>query len=358
MARIKRFSPKEDLRFVETFLIDEQGSSQYFKIKEFKEVFTGGKNGFLIEGSPFLKETTEIKIEIIDVDGNPVYYQPGDGIPEYYEGLSKVVSVYVYEDTPIGTAKITILGELKEYIDETGLVTEIPDEWKGVYNVKWEREFTLNKNLPNEDKVRFFRRPKVNIDEITKPIFNVETVSVTQSGSVNGFAQSPAEGSLLTKYNLPTSYKIVKLDGAGFSGSMVGSQIQFDGLDYSPIITDVVSEGELIVDTPYIINGAVSKLENIGYTASFDFVDTENETQSNLVQSFAKINITDMRTFVGDVARVKVYRKSKSSLRDALLTCSANQPANRATAGDIPLACSLRSLPTLAPLPTDKDRLD
>ena len=36
--------------------------------------------------------------------------------------------------------KITILGELKTYVDENGKVLPIPDEWKGVYNVKWEKD--------------------------------------------------------------------------------------------------------------------------------------------------------------------------------------------------------------------------
>ena len=32
--------------------------------------------------------------------------------------------------------------------------------------------------------------------------------------------------------------------------------------------------------------------------------------------SFAKINILDLTTFVGDVARVKIFRKSQSDLAD------------------------------------------
>ena len=64
---------------------------------------------------------------------------------------------------PIGSAKITILGELKTYVDEGGVILPIPDEWKDVYNVKWEKTFQINKLLSNEDKVRFYKRPVVNI---------------------------------------------------------------------------------------------------------------------------------------------------------------------------------------------------
>ena len=153
MAVIKKFPETltQNLTTFQTYLVDTNANSTYFKVTEFKDTFTGGKNGFLIEGSPYLMESTEIKIEILDVNGNPIYYEPGNGVPEYYEGTSKLVAVYVYEDTPIGTAKITILGELKTYLDEGGLVLPIPEEWKNVYNVKWEKTFQVNKLLSNED---------------------------------------------------------------------------------------------------------------------------------------------------------------------------------------------------------------
>ena len=62
MAIIKSFSPFQNLSNFQTFLVDDNPLSEYFRIAEFKETFTGGKNGFLIEGSEFLKETTEVKI--------------------------------------------------------------------------------------------------------------------------------------------------------------------------------------------------------------------------------------------------------------------------------------------------------
>ena len=80
-----------------TFLVDDSPNSTYFKVTEFADVFTGGKNGFLIEGSEFLKETTEVKIEILDVEGNPIYYEPGKGAPDYYEGLSTLVSTLTFK---------------------------------------------------------------------------------------------------------------------------------------------------------------------------------------------------------------------------------------------------------------------
>jgi len=122
MSRIKKTSPLQNLSNFQTFIVDNNPLSQYFKISELGDLFTAGKNGFLIEGSTFLKPSTEIKIEVLDTEGNPLFVQPGEGIPEYYEGLSKLIGVYVYEDTPIGIGKITILGELDKYLDENGFI--------------------------------------------------------------------------------------------------------------------------------------------------------------------------------------------------------------------------------------------
>jgi len=316
MPRIKKFSPVQNLSQIQTFVLDDGINSKYFKITEFKETFTGGKNGFLIEGTKYLKEGVEIKIDITDVNGNPVYFEPGDGIPEYYEGTSKLVSVYVYQDTPIGEANITILGELKRYEDETGLVRDIPDEWKGIYNVKWQRTFAINKNIQNEDRVRFVRRPQVNIDEIVKPVFSVSPRTKTHSGSLDGAALSPSNGTNIDDYTLPTTYRLFRNTGPSFSGSMVGNQIQFDNLQYTPTILDVVNDEELVVDTPYTENSIVRPLTNGLYTSSFIYLEDGDELATALTASFAKIKITDMKTFVGDAARVKVFRRSQSQLTD------------------------------------------
>ena len=90
MARIKKYSPEQKLSSFQTLILDENPNSDYFRISEFKETFTGGKNGFLIEGSPYLKETTEVKIEILDVAGNPTFDRdfivPSEYFAEFLKG--------------------------------------------------------------------------------------------------------------------------------------------------------------------------------------------------------------------------------------------------------------------------------
>jgi hypothetical protein len=315
MARIKKFAGDipQGLSSIETFLIDNNPNSDYFRITEFKDSFTGGKNGFLIEGSEYLKETTEVKIEILDVDGNTIYYEPGDGIPEYYEGLSKVVSVHIYEDTPVGLGKITILGELKQYLDTGGVLRDIPEEWKGLYNVKWERNFKINKNLTNEDRVRFYRRPDVAITEIARPIFNLTPVTVNQSGIVSGIPIVPAPGTNITTFPRPSQYLLTTLDNTRWTGSIVNSTINVDGQTLQPL--EVVSNTELIVSTPYTENNIVVSFDSKPYSSTFNYF-TDEGLGTALSGSFGKFVITNLETFVGDVHRIKVFRTSQSDLTD------------------------------------------
>jgi hypothetical protein len=323
MAIIKKFAENltQPLTSFGTFLVDTNPNSTYFKITEFKDTFTGGKNGFLIEGSEHLMESTEIKIQILDVNGNPIYYEPGNGVPEYYEGTSKLVAVYVYEDTPIGTAKITVLGELKTYIDEGGVVLPIPEEWKNVYNVKWEKEFKVNRLLSNEDKVRFYRRPEVTITEIVKPIFNNVTTIVVQTGSLSGQAQAPRLGESINDYNAPTTYLLEIEDSTNWTGSIVGNSINVPALGYNAVVDSVINNKQVLVRNPYteassLGSSIVANFLDEGYTASFNYIEGVNNLKTALTGSFAKIVLSDLTTFVGDVSRVKIFRKSQSDLAD------------------------------------------
>ena len=315
MARIKKYSPEQNLSSFQTLILDENPNSDYFRISEFKDTFTGGKNGFLIEGSEYLKESTEIKIELLDVEGNPIYFEPGNGIPEYYEGISKLIAVYIYNDTPIGLGKITVLGELKKY-DDNGVIRDVPDQWKGTYNVKWERTFQINQLLSNEDKVRFYRRPKVTIDEIVKPIFSGNPPSVTQTGSVDGIPLVPLAGSNVSDFILPTSYRLKVNSGNKWTGSVEGEKITFDNITYSPTIEEIVNETEIIVSPPYAEDNIVTSFTNEDYSVEFPYIEGVGDLATALTGSFAKISITDMKTFVGDAARVKIFRRSQNNLTD------------------------------------------
>ena len=322
MAILKKTSFDERLETINVLVKDTEPNSRYFKITELSDTFSGGKNSFLIQGSPELVADTVVKIQIKDSQGNIIYNEPGEGIPEYYEGTSKVVSVYVYPDTAFGPCTITILGELNEYISN-GFRTPIPDNWKDTYNVKWEKQVNVNPFLANTSKIRFYRRPKITISESVLPIYNRVVNRVSVSGSINGTPLSPNQFEDYRTFKGITRYELSLNGLSQFSESMEREIIEIKGLEksYTPIITDVTSNKKAFVDIPYYVTASTSQnyysvtpFTSASFTMSYD----ENVTLSNssINTSFAKINITDLETFSGDVNRIKVYASSKNDLGD------------------------------------------
>jgi hypothetical protein len=199
MAVIQKTLFPKNLEKFAVLVNDTQSDSKYFKITELPDTFTGGKNAFLIAGSEYLVPDTKIQIELKDSAGNVIYHEPGEGlisssvngesfITEYYEGVSKVVAVYVYPDTAYGPCTLTILGELSEYEDANGLTLPVPLDWENKYNIKWQKQIDVNPSLANTTKIRFYKRPIASITELLEPVYRIESGSKVSSGINQSFA--------------------------------------------------------------------------------------------------------------------------------------------------------------------------
>ena len=199
MAVIKKTLFPKNLDRYSVLVNDTEPNSKYFQITELPDTFTGGKNAFLIAGSAGLVADTKLQIELKDAAGNVIYHEPGEGyissslngvpfVTEYYEGVSKVVSVYVYPDTAYGPCTLTILGELSEYEDTNGITAPVPTQWENQYNVKWTKQINVNPNLANTTKIRFYQRPAATITELLNPIYTIVSGSKVASAVTQSFA--------------------------------------------------------------------------------------------------------------------------------------------------------------------------
>ncbi len=94
-------------------------NSPLFTVSEIPNPAPQGKSSFLIAGTDFLKNSVEIKIELIDSEGGVIYTEP---VANYLEGNARRVSIEVYDDTPPGPANLYILAQVDpdEWEDETG----------------------------------------------------------------------------------------------------------------------------------------------------------------------------------------------------------------------------------------------
>ena len=104
----------------------EGPNSPLFTVSEIPQSVPQGKSSFLIAGTELLKNSIEVKIEIIDSEGGVIYTEP---VANYLEGNARRVSIEVYDDTPPGPANLYILAQVdpEEWEDETGTdVTNYP----------------------------------------------------------------------------------------------------------------------------------------------------------------------------------------------------------------------------------------
>tara|TARA_Y100000361_G_scaffold92482_1_gene82462 strand:- start:335 stop:1303 length:969 start_codon:yes stop_codon:yes gene_type:complete len=216
MPILKRVNKYQGLKDISVFREESGLTSQFFNVYEFPETITQGASSFLIAGSPFLKPNIEIKVEILDSGGNTIYTEP---IRDYLESGARRVSIEVYNDVMPGDGFMYIVGELKEDFQNiqaqlqndddvtgtapiTGLLTTdddsqaipsgdgafsaplIPEEFRGVYNVRYSRPVFINAASPNVQPIFFYQQPSATITEQVKGY--VETTVVTGSIVITG----------------------------------------------------------------------------------------------------------------------------------------------------------------------------
>ena len=66
----------------------------------------------------------------------------------------------------------------------------IPEEFQGVYNVRFQKTISVNPNINNTEPIRFLRRPQIAIEEVIMsqitPEEGVFGVDIVKSGSMYG----------------------------------------------------------------------------------------------------------------------------------------------------------------------------
>ena len=149
---IKKHNQYLGLDKLNVYQEDTSPTSKYFKVSEVPETLPIGKSSFLIRGSKFLKSQTEIKVEVVDSKGGVIYSQY---ISDVEQSNGRPVSIEVYEDTPVGTATINIVGE----------IVGVPDQWRGIYNVRWSKTIFVDPTNFNKQPIKFIKRPKMVVEE-------------------------------------------------------------------------------------------------------------------------------------------------------------------------------------------------
>ena len=319
MAIIKKYSPYQNLGSYKVFIEDGDPDSLYFNVTELEQTLTGGKNSFLFEGSTYLKKGSKVRFEALDVEGNTLYIEPGvQAGKTFKDGTSIVMAIHIYDDTPIGIGSLQITAELDRYIDDNGSERIIPDEFKGRPNVRWTQTFKINPKIPNKTEVRFFKRPTFSVSEIEKPLIIKDNMTLSKSGSIIGIPEIPPTGSDFSTWTSPSKYRIKLQEGNKFTQSMdENTTLVVPSLGYSSSVLEVLNEDEILLRKPYLINNIVNEFTPVSYSMDFESIeDATIDFSSNITASYAEIRLENLATFTGDVARIKIFRKSRNDLGD------------------------------------------
>jgi hypothetical protein len=166
-------------------------SRDYFNVVEFPNRLTAGKNLIKLKANPdILVNNSQIHIEILDFNGNPIYYEPLNYVEK--DG-TRVVAIYVYPDTAPGRATIYIAGRALVNV-ETGVQYPFSKDYNSpnylnTPNVIWRRNVTVAPKARNKTEIIFTQYPTVTLSEVVQPylqpveIFNVYTQTTGSEGS-------------------------------------------------------------------------------------------------------------------------------------------------------------------------------
>ena len=308
MPKLKKQIQLRDLANIRTWVTDSNPFSDYFRLTQVPDVVPGGKSGFLINGSPLLVRSTEILVELVDADGNPIYTSP---IKNYQEGMARVVGFEVYEDAAPGPATLTILGEVAYNKDGT----RTPNDWIGTYNVKWQKIVNIEPGKPNTSVIRLYNKPNLSVYEQLIPYRQVTTGSTISISSGTLSAQY-IEGNVqlvgdditkLQRVVTPAATQITA-DQPIFNRYTIGGQFtaSIDGNIFTSSIASVQSDMVAKLNNYYVSGtAALSRWSTNAYSMSYQLASTY--TTQSLNRSFANIKLGNLTTFTGDIQRAKIY---------------------------------------------------
>lgn len=325
MPKTRKTLQPKNLAKYDVYIEDRTTNSDYFNITNLPQVFTGGRNSFLIGGSSYLKNLSSILIEILDVNGQPIYQNP---VPNYLQGNSRLLSIEVNETTPVGYATVILMGTVTKTKDNQ----EIPADWQNKYNVRWVTKVLVEPKSLNTSPLVFLNQPIILAEE--KRLYDVTTSSFSTINYNLTASLTPILYSSFVKGYLITPTAPATFSSEHFGGVMTGSLVvDGESLTLRLPITNVLnsttaySEGYVIqksngkvIDRITLYSGSyqtaiLSQLANVTTSANLTYnkLDTTN---TKVPVSYAKLRVANINTVSGEVYKTRVYSKVSTNTQD------------------------------------------
>ena len=345
---IRKYADRKYLENIPVLIEDtSEFSLNYFNVITCPKVFQAGKNLIRLQGSQNLLVNTPVLVEILDFNNNPIYYE----IPNIVEeDGSRIISVWIYPDTPPGNTKITIVGIAR--VDQSG--NQLSEKDISAYNIRWTKKLSTNTNTKNSSEIIFQSEPIVSITEAKSAVFTksyisgssfatasftnlqykfsnntaiLESISgstVTWSGS-NALALTGGKlvvypNNIINTTPLPT----FALYTESFQSS-TGERITSPEIIPYTAFLDKIIGNYAILSTPYKVQGQLGKhiydnaLLVSGTIEYYQLPTITPVTASQLIgggdvtSSIGVLSIKNIDNITGDVNRINVYARKSST---------------------------------------------
>ena len=300
------------LQFIDVWYTDTSLTSpDYFQISEFPTRLTAGKNLFKLLGNPTtLKVGGYLNLEILDYNGDPIYYEIVDYIDE---DTSRVIAIYIYEDTSPGDCTITLIAES----------VNAPTEWQGRPNIKWTRTVQVNPTAANDSEIIFETLPEITLSEqVGAHLDRTYTAG-----------QFPIYTTGKIKYFLLNNQPAIEISGGSFINDMTAGTITVAAPQnatplptytpsttaYTSSIKKVLSSTTALLDTAYTVYSSktifthiYTNFANSSFSLTYESTPTYTETQNS--ESYALIQISGLQPATGDVSRIKTFMNNNGTV--------------------------------------------
>ena len=330
MAKTKKTLLPKNLAKYDVYIEDRELYSQYFRASNLPQVFTGGRNSFLLGATNLLKDRSTVLIEILDSKCNPIFQKP---VADYIEGTSRLITVEINNDTPAGVATIIVLGEATQTTDGS----PVPSIWSNKYNVRWVRNILVEPNTKNMSPIRFIDTPQVTAEEYR--FYNVNTSNFSTITSSFSASLTPVFNSTKQTGYLVTAVYPSEFTGDYYGAILTGS-LSMSG--YPPIevklpITNILNTSTAF-STGYVLTvdgfGDITSilLRSGSYTTNISntqcAISSSTKLQYNKLQttgtnipiSYAKLRVSNLPTVSGEIQKAKIYTKISTELSDYKLS--------------------------------------
>jgi hypothetical protein len=298
-------------------------SQDYFRIAKLPTEFTAGLNTFRFKGNTTLfAENTPVYIEILDANGDPIYYEIGLDLESAEQAA--IITVFINEDTAPGVGYIILCSTANYDVDNTRLDTS-------QINLRWSTQIYIDPSKRNETEIIFDTLPEISVfastgsylnnqyiggsqfdsdqyDYLDYYYYNDTAVLTTSSLSTTGFRSDALDQNAYTVITA-LDLDLTKINPLG---------IDVDTTDSTTInITSFDGNGVAYLESPLqfkinnsntIFQPSYARIVNAGI--AFELATSGAATLTQNTNNLVNVYFSNLQPQTGTVAKIKSYYRS------------------------------------------------